>query len=786
MKGGSGGVAAPKSSDQGALEGAIPPKNNDLRQRAQRHLGILGEDAPPEPPLSEVVRSSRSGWYPLAALAVLGFIDAIDLYAFSVLGPEIKRAFSLTNAEVGLIGSLGGLAVVFGALPLASIATRRSRARIILFSAAAWGVLQILAGIVRGKFELGVVRTLRGLSDSSRQSVFLPLLSDTYPPEGRNRVFGAYHALATLGAVAGPGLIGVLAGVLDLSFRVVFPLTGILTLLAVLFAVRLRDPGYGVYDTEQIRQEARQGGSGGVAAPKSSDQGAPEAAISPKSKGGSGGVAAPKSSDQGAPEAAIPPKTKEIPLRFGEAFQRLIAIGTLYRILVGLAVVGVGIYGSGAFLVLFMERQYGVGAFGRGVTLSVFGAASAIGYAIGGKFGERLFRRSPGRVLQMLGFFIAVYGIMVPISVFQPNIYLFALAHSVATMAVAAVVPATLNVLSAIVPPRLRGYSFAVQGIYVGFFGGLVGGVLIGSLADKVGYKPALSLVVVPALVGGWIMAGAGSTFSRDLDLLTDEILEDEQVHALRSSGNELPLLDVRGCDFFYGQVQVLFDVDFTVEEGSLVALLGTNGAGKSTLLRVISGLGIPRKGTVRLSGQNITYISPERRVQLGITHIGSGRPVFSSLSVIENLRTSGYVLGNDRGQLEGRIEEAIGLFPVLEQRRNQRAGTLSGGEQQMLALARALILKPKLLCIDELSLGLAPIVVEQLLEAIKRMHEEGTTIVLVEQSVNLALSVAEVAHFMEKGEIKFSGPARDLLERDDLLRSVFLKGAARGVLDLT
>jgi ABC-type branched-subunit amino acid transport system ATPase component len=290
---------------------------------------------------------------------------------------------------------------------------------------------------------------------------------------------------------------------------------------------------------------------------------------------------------------------------------------------------------------------------------------------------------------------------------------------------------------------------------------------------------------VIPALIGGWIMARAGSSFSRDLDLLTGEIIEDERIRAERSSGRDLPLLDIRGCDFYYGRVQVLFDVDFAVEEGSMVALLGTNGAGKSTLLRVISGLGIPRKGTVRLAGQNITYVGAERRVGLGITHIGSGRPVFPSLSVIENLRTCGYSLANE-GALDRRIDQALGLFPVLAERRNQRAGLLSGGEQQMLSLARAVILRPKLLCVDELSLGLAPIVVGQLLDAVKRLHEEGTTVVLVEQSANLALSVADVAHFMEKGEIKFAGPARELLRRDDLLRSVFLKGAVRGVLKQT
>lgn len=711
-----------------------------LRERAQRHLGIMGEESPPEPPLLQVIRSSVYRWYPLAALSLLGLIDAIDLHAFYVFGPELKRAFSLTNVEVGLIGSLAGLAVVFGALPLASLATKRSRATIVKISAAAWAMLQIATGLVRGKFELGLVRTLRGLSDSSRQAVFLPLLADSYPPEGRNRIFGAYLSLATLGAVIGPGLIGVLGGVLDLSFRVVFPLTGALTLLAVLVAIRLRDPGYGRYDIDRIRSDLRR---------------------------------------------ADTPRTMhdDVELRFTEAFQRLLGIKTLYRILVGLAVVGVGIYGGGTFIILFVERQYGLDPFGRGVMLSVFGASSALGYAIGGKFGEGLFRRSPELVLQMLGILLAAYGVMLPISVFQPNIYLFSLAHSVAVATVAAVIPATFSLLSAIVPPRLRGYSFAVQGIYIGFFGGLLGSVLLGTIADRSGYKVALSLVVIPSLIGGWIMARAGSTFDADLKLLTDEIIEDEKVQALRTSGSPLPLLEVGGCDFFYGRVQVLFDVGFVVEEGSIVALLGTNGAGKSTLLKVISGLGIPRRGTVRFRGQNVTYIGAERRLRLGIAHIPSGRPVFSTLSVVENLRTAGYSYGKDLDSIERGVNAAFELFPVLADRRNQRAGTLSGGEKQMVALARALILKPRLLCIDELSLGLAPAVVAELLEVVKRIHAQGTTVVLVEQSVNLALSVAERAYFMEKGEIKFSGAAKELLGREDLLRSVFLKGAAKGLL---
>ena len=206
--------------------------------------------------------------------------------------------------------------------------------------------------------------------------------------------------------------------------------------------------------------------------------------------------------------------------------------------------------------------------------------------------------------------------------------------------------------------------------------------------------------------------------------------------------------------------------------------LLGTNGAGKSTLLKVISGIGLPTSGSVRFRGQDITYLDAERRTRLGITQIPGGRAVFGPLTVVENLRSYGYSLGKGRRGLDALIDECFEAFPRLAERRNSLASTLSGGEQQMLGLSKALVMKPRLLVIDELSLGLAPVIIEQLLEMVRRINATGTAVVLVEQSVNIALSLVEHAYFMEKGEMRFDGAAADLLARDDLLRAVFLEGA--------
>jgi ABC-type branched-subunit amino acid transport system ATPase component len=211
-----------------------------------------------------------------------------------------------------------------------------------------------------------------------------------------------------------------------------------------------------------------------------------------------------------------------------------------------------------------------------------------------------------------------------------------------------------------------------------------------------------------------------------------------------------------------------------------MVALLGTNGAGKSTLLKVVSGIGLPSRGTVRFQGEDITYLDAERRVPLGVTQVPGGRAVFGTMDVVDNLRAYGFSLGRDRKAVDEAIDRCLEAFPRLAERRASLAATLSGGEQQMLGLSKALILQPRLLLIDELSLGLAPVIVGQLLDMVKRINQGGTAVVLVEQSVNIALSLVEHAYFMEKGQMRFDGPAQELLARSDLLRAVFLEGASQ------
>ena len=239
------------------------------------------------------------------------------------------------------------------------------------------------------------------------------------------------------------------------------------------------------------------------------------------------------------------------------------------------------------------------------------------------------------------------------------------------------------------------------------------------------------------------------------------------------------PLLSCREVGVAYDKVQVLFGVDLDVHEGEIVALLGTNGAGKSTLLKAVSGVAPVNGGTITFDGVDITKASPQETTALGIVQVPGGKAVFPTLSVAEHFRAGCWLYTQLSSQeISQRTEAVVEMFPRLRERWDNLAGDLSGGEQQQLALAMAFVAKPRLLIIDELSLGLAPVIVERLLTAVRAIHAEGATVVLVEQSVNVALTLASRAYFMEKGQVRFEGPTKDLLERDDVLRSVFLDRA--------
>ena len=234
-------------------------------------------------------------------------------------------------------------------------------------------------------------------------------------------------------------------------------------------------------------------------------------------------------------------------------------------------------------------------------------------------------------------------------------------------------------------------------------------------------------------------------------------------------------MLRVENLAVNYGMINAVRGVNFEVNQGEIVSLIGANGAGKSTILRTISGLIKPASGTLTYEGQNITKTNAQKIVQLGISHVPEGRHVFKGLSVRENLEMGAF-LRKDRANIEEDIQVVYDRFPVLGERQKQDASTLSGGEQQMLAMGRALMSKPKLLLLDEPSMGLAPIFIQEIFNIIQQIQAQGTTVLLIEQNAKMALSIASRGYVLETGKIVLSGTGQELLE-SDAVQKAYLGG---------
>jgi branched-chain amino acid transport system ATP-binding protein len=232
-----------------------------------------------------------------------------------------------------------------------------------------------------------------------------------------------------------------------------------------------------------------------------------------------------------------------------------------------------------------------------------------------------------------------------------------------------------------------------------------------------------------------------------------------------------MALLEVKDVHTFYGNIEALKGVSLEVEQGEIVTLIGSNGAGKSTTLRSISGLTPPRKGSIKFDGREIGETAPQDIVRLGISHAPEGRKIFHRMSVRENLDLGAY-LRRDADDMESDVARVYELFPRLEERQRQKAGTMSGGEQQMLAIGRALMARPKLLLLDEPSMGLAPILVERIYETVAQINEQGTTILLVEQNANFALEVSKRGYVLETGAVAVSDDAATLRDNPDVQKA--------------
>lgn len=685
-------------------------------------------------PLREGVRAG--GTKMLLVLTALVTFDEFDRAAMTVLAPDIQDTLGVSDGVLAAASAAFGVMFVLGAIPLATLADRFPRTKVAAMATAVWSVVVFLTGFVVNAFSLFVARLGAGLGQSNVLPIHGPLLADTYPMAARGRIFALYAMGSPMGQLIAPAIVGAIADVAggEEGWRWAFFLIALPPAILALVTLTLPNPKRGRWEQETVLGQQ------------------------------------------------LADDAKPLPTSTTMAFARLRKIKTFYFMLVGLGVLGFALFSIPIFVSLHLEDEFGLSALERGTFFSLAFLPALIGIPFAGVVNDKLLRRSPARSLLLVAVLVLPLGPLVSIGMWMPSTILtfvfVALGISSSRIAFSAWGP----VVAAVSPYRLRSQAFAMVGVYIFLLGAFFGAVLTGIISDAAGEPTALTIVTIPSsVIGAGLIAYGARHINHDISLVVEELKEEqEELERVADPDVEIPLLQVRNLDFSYGKVQVLFDVGFEVRRGEVLALLGTNGAGKSTVLRVVSGLGVPDRGVVRLEGRTITFCEAELRVGLGIVQVSGGKAVFGDLSVRENLRVGAFLERHDRDDVEARIERVLDIFPALRDMQNQAAGSMSGGQQQQLAVAKALLLDPEVLVIDELSLGLAPLVVQELLEVVERLKAAGVTMIIVEQSLNVALALADRAIFMEKGQVKFDGPARELMERDDLVRAVFL-GAEGG-----
>jgi branched-chain amino acid transport system ATP-binding protein len=690
-------------------------------------------------PLREAVRhpgawltdfTSGGPAYGLAVLFGLNLVEEMDRDSFALLIPDIRDAFGLSDAGILSLVAVAALVGLALQVPIAQLADRTHRVRLLLVGTAVFAFFSAGTGLVVTVWMLCVVRSASGVGMATAGPTHNSLLSDWFPVAARPRVFSLYRVANAVGAFVGPLLAGALAA--WLGWRAPFLVLAVPTVVLIVLALRLVEPVRG------IQERAAMGAEG---------------------------------------ELLL---TEEPTPSFAESWRMVWKIGSLRRIFYAMPFLAASLVGFGALGALLYERQFGLDQLHRSWIAAGAEPVQLVGLFIGARLATRLIVEDPGKVLRMVaGASFACAG-FATVFALAPWLWLAVAANMAIGATLAVIGPGIFSGLSLAIPPRARSMGFSLGAIWV--IPGLIVLPTIGLVSDGIGIRAGMLVMLPVFVIGGLVISsGAGQLQADILQVWTMAAAQSEYVYERRHG--RIKLLLCRKLNVFYGNVQVLFDVDIEIDEGEIIALLGTNGAGKSTLLKAICGVVEADKGAVIFDGRDITHTPPEEIAMFGVTQMPGGQGVFPSLTVRENLRIAGWLQRRDP-ERAARVDQVLDRFPVLGQRLGEPAANLSGGQQQMLALGMAFLAQPRLLLIDELSLGLAPVVVEQLLPMLRAIRDQGTTVILVEQSVNLALTVAETAYFMEKGEIRFHGPTADLLDRPDLLRSVFLEGFTAATAD--
>ena len=670
-------------------------------------------------------RSVKGPKLPMVVLALQVLIAKWDDTALAVLLPEIREEFGVSLAFLGLLGTVLIFVSYATAIPVGWLADRIKRVWMVRFGAIVANASSLLFATARGVPQIVGARAIAGVGGSVGERATYPLLADYYPSSSRARVISFLSIAGLLGAAVGPSIAGNLSD--SFGWRAAVFALAVFALAVSLATFLLKEPKRGYIDRIEL--------------------GASE-------------------------EVAL---REEKPVSLAEGWRAAMSITTIRRICYATPFAYVGGSGVALLLAFYWTEVFHLDAAARGYLATAGGIVAIFGLIYAGPLADRLLQTKPERLMTLLGLFMFLQSGAFVLLAFSPRLWL-SIAISLPLTAIGAVILTYLfTVLSLATPARIRGLG--IQTTAPWSIPGLIALPVILNLTQDLGVRQGILFFVPLVAIAGLIYASAAPGVALDIRAARAAAMADEEARRARESGRSKMLI-CRDLDLNYFGVQVLFNVDFDVEEGELVALLGTNGAGKSTLLRAISGVQQASNGAIFLDGVDITHAPSYQNAQNGIVMVPGGHAIFPTLTVEENLRTAAWMYRDDEEYVRNGIERVLNDFPILRERYKQMAGNLSGGEQQMVALGQAFLMRPRLLMIDELSLGLAPAIVEQILNTVREIHKQGTTIIVVEQSVNVALAIAERAVFMEKGEIRFDGTVEELMRHPELVRSVFMGGA--------
>ena len=663
--------------------------------------------------------------FPLLVLFGLNAVDELDRTAFGILLPEIRESFDINISTALSIVALSSIAALALQVPIAQYADKSKRIPIVMIGAVAWAGFSGMTGLATGLILLTIARSGSSLGKAVIDPTHNSLIADYYPIESRARVYSFHRAANALGAFVGPLSAGMLAYYFD--WRVPFLVFVIPTVIFVVFAVRMKEPIRGRWERQAT----------------------------------------------GASQDII--DTEEEPPSFAESWRTAHKVQSLQRIWWSLPFLATSLIGFVTLAALLYDQKFGLDERGRGVAAAVAEPFALVGLVIGARIATRRFIGNVAGLIRFVASIALVTSVATAGFAFAPNIYVAVALNCVISASLAIIGPGVLAALSLAIPPRARATGFAIGSLWV--IPGLFVLPVIGWVADNWSIEIGMLVMIPMFVIGSLLLRSVADVIDADIAQVWQSAAARSEVLYDRRQGTTNLLL-LKGVEAGYDNRMVLQGIDLHLDEGEIVALLGTNGAGKSTLLKSISGIVEADRGAIVLDGRDITHAPPNEIAALGIVQMPGGQGVFGSLTVKENLELAGWTNRRDPAGVEAATAEVLEMFPVLAERLDSPAANMSGGQQQMLALAMSFVMRPKVLLIDELSLGLAPVVVGQLLPIVRRMADDGVTVVLVEQSVNVALTVAERAYFMERGKIMFDGPTAELLERPDLLRSVFLSAA--------